>query len=59
MSAYIEHTNRKGYWARLPAVDHGGTGTQTMANGLMKSALLFVAGHVALVTLVIVLFTGE
>ena len=30
-----------------------------MTMTLLKSALLFVVGHVALVTLVVVLFTGE
>ncbi len=30
-----------------------------MASALLKSALIFVAGHVALVALVAMLFTGE
>jgi hypothetical protein len=30
-----------------------------MANALLKSTLIFIAGHVALVTLVVILFTGE
>jgi hypothetical protein len=30
-----------------------------MAITLLKSTLIFVAGHVALVTLVVTLFTGE
>jgi hypothetical protein len=30
-----------------------------MAIALLKSTLIFVAGHVALATLVVVLFTGD
>jgi hypothetical protein len=30
-----------------------------MATALLKSTLIFVAGHIALATVVVILFTGE